>query len=46
LRVASNGRLARCGVALSADSADSRQNRPTPMGLIIESKPPASTRST
>ena len=46
LRVASNGRLARCGVSLSGDSADSRQKPAMPIGLIIESKPPASTRST
>ena len=46
MRVASNGRLARCGVALSGDSADSRQNPEMPIGLIIESKPPASAQST
>ena len=45
LRVASNGRLARSGVSLSGDTAYSRQNPPRPTGLIIESKPPASTRS-
>ena len=46
MRVASNGRLARCGASLSADSAESRQKPAMPTGLIIESKPPASTRST
>jgi hypothetical protein len=45
LRVASKGRLARSGVSLSGDTALSRQNPPRPTGLIIESKPPVSTRS-
>jgi hypothetical protein len=44
--VASNGRLARCGVSLSGESADKRQKPPMPIGLIIESKPPASAQST
>jgi hypothetical protein len=30
---------------LSAESADSRQNPEMPIGLIIESKPPASAQS-
>ena len=46
MRDASNGRLARCGVSLSGESADSRQKPAMPTGLIIESKPPASTEST
>jgi hypothetical protein len=46
LRVASNGRLARCGVSLSGETAESRQKPARPTGLIIESKPPASARST
>ena len=45
LRVASNGRLARSGVSLSVDTAEQAEAR-QPTGLIIESKPPASTRST
>jgi hypothetical protein len=44
--VASNGRLARCGVALSGESAERRQKPEIPIGLIMESKPPASAQST
>ena len=47
LRVASNGRLARCGVVVVGRHAPTagRSPRGRP-GLIIESKPPASARST
>jgi hypothetical protein len=37
---------ARSGVSLSGERADRRQNPERPIGLIIESKPPASAQST
>ena len=39
------GRLARDGASLSVETAPSRQKPASPTGLIIESKPPASTQS-
>ena len=36
----------RCGVSLSGETAERRQKPESPIGLIIESKPPASAQST